>query len=77
VSAVARSPSLPTGDGPRVRRCVTTEELCAYLQVHPTTVRRWARQGRLRHIRLSANRVVFEWSEIERFLEAHRVREGA
>jgi excisionase family DNA binding protein len=68
---------VPTGDGPRLRRCVTTEELCDYLRVHPTTVRRWARQGKLRPIRLSANRVVFEWSEIERFLEAHRVPASA
>ncbi len=52
------------------REMLTVPQVAAYLQVHPESVRRWLREGRMRGINLSGKggwRV--RRDELERFIE--------
>ncbi|NQW15960.1 MAG: helix-turn-helix domain-containing protein [Chloroflexi bacterium] len=46
---------------------LTTEEVAIFLDVHPESVRRWARAGRIPAIRL-AGRLLFRREDINRLL---------
>jgi excisionase family DNA binding protein len=53
-------------------RWLTVEDICDRLQVHPQTVRRWLRAGRLRGVRLGGSKLGYRISEdeLERFVDA-------
>lgn len=53
---------------PAIERPLTAEQLAAIVPLHPVTLLRWARQGRIPHRRLSPRKVVFLPSEINRWL---------
>lgn len=52
-------------------------EVAALFDVHPETVRRWARTGRLNGIRLPSGRTKYRRSEIDALLESESVRASA
>ena len=47
---------------------LTAQQLAAIVRLHPVTLLRWAREGKIPHRRLSARKVVFLPSEINRWL---------
>lgn len=47
---------------------LTAEQLADKLPLHPETIRRWAREGRIPHRRLGGRRVVFIESEVNDWL---------
>lgn len=57
----------------RGTRLLTVRELAAAFSLHPQTVYRWKRKGRLPFVSL-AGRVRFDASEVERFIEERRTR---
>jgi excisionase family DNA binding protein len=52
------------------RTLLTVEQVAERLQVHPETVRRWLRGGRLRGVRLGGSKLGYRISEdeLERFI---------
>jgi excisionase family DNA binding protein len=54
------------------KRLLTVEQVADRLQVHPETVRRWLRAGRLRGVRLGGSKLGYRVSEdeLERFVDA-------
>lgn len=55
-------------------RCMGLEEAAARLAVQPSTLRRWARDGKIESVRLG-RRLVFRESSLESFVQAN-VREA-
>jgi len=47
---------------------LTAQQLAAIVPLHPATLLRWAREGKIPHRRLSARKIVFLPSEINRWL---------
>ena len=47
---------------------VTAKQLAGIVPLHPVTLLRWAREGKIPHRRLSARKIVFLPSEIRRWL---------
>lgn len=47
---------------------LTAKQLAAIIPLHPVTLLRWAREGKIPHRRLSARKVLFLQSEIQRWL---------
>ncbi len=67
---VVRGHKGPTVDASTIEKPMTAEELSAILPLHPETIRKWAREGSIPCVRLSARRVVFLPSRIRAWLEA-------
>lgn len=54
-------------------RLVTLSEAAYRLGgVHRTTIMRWVKEGKLQCVRLSRKSILFEPSELERFIREHR-----
>jgi predicted DNA-binding transcriptional regulator AlpA len=53
---------------PTINTVLTAQELSRIVSLHPVTILRWARQGRIPHRRLSARKIVFLLSEINAWL---------
>jgi excisionase family DNA binding protein len=51
-----------------IEKLLTAEELSSIIRLHPVTILRWARQGRIPHRRLSPRKVLFLASEINAWL---------
>ncbi len=52
---------------------LTLSEAAFHLgHVHRTTIMRWVREGRLKCIRLSRKAILFEPTELDRFVREHR-----
>lgn len=51
-----------------IEKPLTTAELAEVVPLHPVTILRWARDGRIPHRRLSARKIVFLPSEINKWL---------
>lgn len=51
-----------------VNTVLTAQQLSEIVPLHPVTILRWARAGRIPHRRLSARKVVFLLSEINAWL---------
>jgi excisionase family DNA binding protein len=49
---------------------LTAQELSKILRLHPVTVQRWAREGRIPCRRLSARKVLFLPSEVSKWLSS-------
>lgn len=49
---------------------LTAQQLSPLIHLHPVTILRWAREGRIPHRRLSARKVVFIRWEIEQWITA-------
>jgi predicted site-specific integrase-resolvase len=47
---------------------LTAQQLATIVPLHPVTLLRWAREGKIPHRRLSARKIVFLPSEISRWL---------
>jgi hypothetical protein len=47
---------------------VTAQQLAGIVPLHPVTLLKWAREGKIPHRRLSARKIVFLPSEIRRWL---------
>ena len=47
---------------------LTAQQLATIVRLHPVTLLRWAREGKIPHRRLSARKIVFLPSEINRWL---------
>lgn len=60
-----RCPSL---DNPIIENPMTAEELSHILPLHPETIRKWARQGRIPSKRISARKILFLPSEIHTWI---------
>ena len=58
-----------SGDAPLL---TLTEAAYRLGRVHRTTIMRWVKEGRLRCVRLSRKAILFEMSEIDRFIQEHR-----
>ncbi|WP_433965991.1 helix-turn-helix domain-containing protein [Tunturiibacter gelidiferens] len=52
---------------------VTAQELSRLVPLHPVTILRWAREGRIPHRRLSARKIIFLPSEINAWLASNSV----
>ncbi len=63
VSGVSITPSTQT-----IERPLTAQELAEIVPLHPVTLLRWAREGRIPHRRLGPRRVVFIPSQIQTWL---------
>jgi excisionase family DNA binding protein len=57
-------------DNHTIEKPLSAEELSELLPLHPETIRKWARQGKIPCVRLSARRVLFLPSKIRTWLEA-------
>lgn len=53
---------------------LTAEQLSKILPLHPVTILRWAREGKIPHKRLSPRKIVFMPSEIRAWLESKNGR---
>jgi predicted DNA-binding transcriptional regulator AlpA len=57
-----------TGAQHGIKTILTAQELSRIVPLHPVTILRWAREGRIPHRRLSARKIVFLPSEINEWL---------
>lgn len=53
---------------PAVNQVLTAKELSRLVPLHPVTILRWAREGKIPHRRLSARKIVFLPAEINAWL---------
>jgi excisionase family DNA binding protein len=53
---------------PEIEQPLSATELAPIIGLHSVTILRWAREGRIPHHRLSARKIVFLPSEINRWL---------
>lgn len=53
---------------PTIKTILTAQELSRIVPLHPVTILRWARQGRIPHRRLSSRKIVFLLPEINEWL---------
>jgi len=51
---------------------LTAQELSRLVPLHPVTILRWAREGRIPHRRLSARKIVFLLSDVNAWLDSNR-----
>lgn len=58
----------PQVDNSTIERPLTAEELSAILPLHPETIRKWAREGKIPSVRISARKILFLPSEIQAWL---------
>ena len=58
----------PTLDNLTIEKPLSAEELSHILPLHPETIRKWARQGRIPCKRISARKILFLPSEIQTWL---------
>jgi excisionase family DNA binding protein len=49
---------------------LNTKEAARLVRLHPVTLLRWAREGRVPHRRLSARKIVFSRSQLKAWLES-------
>jgi excisionase family DNA binding protein len=49
---------------------LTAQQLSEYLPLHPVTILRWARKGRIPHRRLSPRKIVFLPSQVNAWLRS-------
>ncbi|MBS1816217.1 MAG: helix-turn-helix domain-containing protein [Acidobacteria bacterium] len=49
---------------------LTAQQLSQLVPLHPVTILRWAREGRIPHRRLSARKVIFLPAEIKAWLSS-------
>jgi excisionase family DNA binding protein len=49
---------------------LTAEQLSKILPLHPVTILRWAREGKIPHKRLGARKILFMPSEIRSWLDS-------
>ena len=63
--AVSRTPSVSAIESP-----LTAQELSKIVPLHPVTILRWAREGRIPCRRLSARKVLFLPSEVSKWLSS-------
>jgi excisionase family DNA binding protein len=67
------SPTALSGNGSGNAPLLTLTEAAYRLgRVHRTTIMRWVKEGRLRCVRLSRKAILFEMTEIDRFIQEHR-----
>ena len=59
-------------DGQEPSLLTLTEAAQMLGHVHRTTIMRWVKEGRLNCIRLSRKAILFEVTEIDRFIREHR-----
>ena len=55
-------------EGALITPMLTAQELSRIVPLHPVTILRWARENRIPHHRLSARKIVFLPSEINKWL---------
>lgn len=60
--------SVPNTSQPTIEVPLTAQELSRIVPLHPVTILRWAREGRIPHRRLSARKVLFLPSEINKWI---------
>lgn len=60
-----------------IQELLTTREIARRLQLSATTIRVWAREGRIPAVRVSTNRLRFEWEAVLRALQEGQVSEQA
>lgn len=66
-------PDRPVRPGATSSPLLTLSEAAYHLgHVHRTTIMRWVREGRLKCIRLSRKAILFEPTELDRFVREHR-----
>jgi excisionase family DNA binding protein len=66
-------PVVASGNGAGESPLLTLTEAAFRLgRVHRTTIMRWVKEGRLRCVRLSRKAILFELTEIDRFVREHR-----
>ncbi len=53
-----------------IEKPVNADELSLILDLHPETIRRWAREGKIPYLRLGHRRIVFLPSKIKAWLES-------
>jgi excisionase family DNA binding protein len=72
--SVSAESDLPGRAGTASNPCLLTlGEAAQHLgHVHRTTIMRWVREGRLKCIRLSRKAILFEPTELDRFVREHR-----
>ncbi|SEG46884.1 Helix-turn-helix domain-containing protein [Bryocella elongata] len=53
-----------------IEKPITAQQLSEIIPLHPVTILRWAREGRIPHLRLSARKIVFLPTEINAWLSS-------
>jgi len=51
---------------------LTAQELSQIVPLHPVTILRWAREGRIPHRRLGPRKIVFLLSDVNAWLDSNR-----
>lgn len=54
-------------------RHLTTEETCDLLRVDPSTLRRYAREGKFSRVRINPRKILYIRDEIEAYIDAHTI----
>lgn len=68
-----KPPAAKSKESPESDRLLTLSEAAFRLgHVHRTTVMRWVKDGRLKCVRLSRKAILFETTELDRFIREHR-----
>ncbi|MCU1223256.1 MAG: hypothetical protein JWQ42_1349 [Edaphobacter sp.] len=49
---------------------LTTREASEIVRIHPVTLLKWAREGKVPHRRLSTRKIVFSLSQLETWLDS-------
>ncbi|MBS1799563.1 MAG: helix-turn-helix domain-containing protein [Acidobacteria bacterium] len=55
-------------DNPTIEKPLNAQQLSEVIDLHPVTILRWAREGRIPHRRLSARKIMFLPSQIREWL---------
>ena len=59
----------PRGSSAMKSQWLTAREAAAIVRIHPVTLLRWAREGKVPHRRLSARKIVFPLSQLTAWLD--------
>lgn len=57
-----------TGTQHGIKPILTAQELSRIVPLHPVTILRWAREGRIPHRRLSPRKIIFLLSDVNAWL---------
>jgi excisionase family DNA binding protein len=70
VALSSQAHSIPSLDVASKEIFLTSKEAAQIARLHPVTLLRWARQGKVPHRRLSARKIVFPLAQLKAWLES-------
>lgn len=70
VTLSSSSNNAPSHDSDSTEIFLTSKEAARIARLHPVTLLRWAREGKVPHRRLSARKIVFPSAQLKAWLES-------